>query len=204
MEKSANPLIRRLSTRRDTFAALAMRRDSYFAGEERRNTVRFESRRASKVSINQVRTRHMPATLAPVSFNHIRIDRATPPRTPTLERTTTLGPATVSPPSIWKPWTTKKATTRVTCNEATQSNDVCTAPESIFLRRKYFIGFPTKRTTSYNLFFWVTAETRVVGSSGWAVHTIILRGIKSFFSPPPPRRRLFSRFSCSLLRSSRA
>ena len=54
MEKSANPLIRRLSTRRDTFAALAMRRDSYFAGEERRNTVRFESRRASKVSINQV------------------------------------------------------------------------------------------------------------------------------------------------------
>ena len=54
MEKSANPLIRRLSTRRDTFAALAMRRDSYFAGEERRNTVRFESRRASKVSITQV------------------------------------------------------------------------------------------------------------------------------------------------------
>ena len=54
MEKSANPLLRRLSTRRDTFSALAMRRDSYFAGEERRNTVRFESRRASKVSINQV------------------------------------------------------------------------------------------------------------------------------------------------------
>ena len=133
MEKSANPLIRRLSTRRDTFAALAMRRDSYFAGEERRNTVRFESRRASKVSINQVRTRHMPATLAPVSFNHIRIDRATPPRTPTLERTTTLGPATVSPPSIWKPWTTKKATTRVTCNEATQSNDVC-----MYCAREYF------------------------------------------------------------------
>ena len=29
-----------------------------------------------------------------------------------------------------------------------------------FLRRKYFIGFPTKRTTSRDSFFWVTAETR--------------------------------------------
>ena len=82
MEKSANPLIRRLSTRRDTFAALAMRRDSYFAGEERRNTVRFESRRASKVSINQVCALLASCSqIARFQCDHIRTDRATPPRT---------------------------------------------------------------------------------------------------------------------------
>ena len=53
MERSTNSVMRRLSTRRDTFAALAGRRDSYFQGEERRNTVKFDfdQRRASRVGL---------------------------------------------------------------------------------------------------------------------------------------------------------
>ena len=50
-ENSANPALRRLSTRRGTINALTTRRDSYMEGETRRNSVRFEmDRRMSQMT----------------------------------------------------------------------------------------------------------------------------------------------------------
>lgn len=192
MEKSANPLIRRLSTRRDTFAALAMRRDSYFAGEERRNTVRFESRRASKVSINQV-CALLPSCsqIAHFQCDHIRTDRATPPRTPTLARTTP-GPPTASPRSTWRPSTTRRATTPATCRRrqnARRSNDVQQRPR-VFFKKKIFYWFSYKKNDeSRFIFLGHSRDTRMEGSvEGGAVHIIKLcGGLKLLFSPPPPR-----------------
>ena len=191
MEKSANPLIRRLSTRRDTFAALAMRRDSYFAGEERRNTVRFESRRASKVSINQV-CALLPSCsqIAHFQCDHIRTDRATPPRTPTLARTTP-GPPTASPRSTWRPSTTRRATTPATCRRRgnARSNDVKQRPR-VFFKKKIFYWFSYKKNDeSRFIFLGHSRDTRMEGSvEGGAVHIIELCGaLKLLFSPPPPR-----------------